>query len=239
MRVVCGEKRKEFTLIELLVVIAIIAILAAMLMPALSQAREKAKSMRCLSNLKQIVTASKMYADNHDGYYLRASNNYLNLTSVCWGNVLKLMNYLPNKHVFRCDSGAAEAQVDDSSFGIGLNYRTFGLNDTSYTKHRKETEISRFKNNSKLVMYMDVPYAVNKYCPGYSGHARSGIFELTGGVNTTTYYTISIRHSNSSNVAFFDGHCGSLRYPEINQKKYWHPITSSGEVIAEGPHGSY
>src|SRR5258708_10436988 len=104
-------KSRGFTLIELLVVIAIIAILAAILFPVFAQARESARSISCLSNMKQMGLALRMYSQDYDetnpNIRLLCSS-LTNCQAACcnqdliWKNVVQ--PYIKNKQIFACPS---------------------------------------------------------------------------------------------------------------------------------------
>ena len=110
------HRRKGFTLIELLVVIAIIAILAAILFPVFAQAREKARAISCISNMKQIGTASMMYTQDYDETLVPVGNRYAHQNDKCFdGNTnfnnnvrawvdweIPLIPYTKNTQIFVC-----------------------------------------------------------------------------------------------------------------------------------------
>ena len=81
-------RRGGFTLIELLVVIAIIAVLAALLLPALSRAKESARSAQCLSQMRQIGLAVRLYTDGHDDEFPRSQHSAFAHGQLPWGRAI-------------------------------------------------------------------------------------------------------------------------------------------------------
>jgi len=109
-------KRKGFTLIELLVVIAIISILAAMLLPSLSRAREQARRTSCKNNLKQLGLALLMYSNDYSGSFPTGGTHLHDMT-LLWS-----MGYARDPNVFECPSASYEAQsiLQGETFGFGI-----------------------------------------------------------------------------------------------------------------------
>jgi prepilin-type N-terminal cleavage/methylation domain-containing protein/prepilin-type processing-associated H-X9-DG protein len=93
-----GSGGNGFTLIELLVVIAIIAILASMLLPALARAKEAAQRIQCVNNLKQLTLATKLYADENNGFFPPRTNNFR------WPTLL--LEYYRNTNLLVCPTDA-------------------------------------------------------------------------------------------------------------------------------------
>jgi prepilin-type N-terminal cleavage/methylation domain len=144
-------KKRAFTLIELLVVIAIIAILAAILFPVFAQAREKARSAACLSNLKQIGTATMMYVqDNDEAFPHRTWNGGAGAcydprtlgvsdapspfcSSLTW--MAQITPYLKNTGVFACVSAPGPSRnfsKVSGSYAVPLQVN-YGINDEIYS----------------------------------------------------------------------------------------------------------
>ena len=103
-----AQRRQRFTLIELLVVIAIIAILAAMLLPALSAARNSAKASACLANLKQIGVAMGMYSDEHEDWICPSRGGFEN-GDIKWYGILAPEDGAPYGISFKNKKGGANS----------------------------------------------------------------------------------------------------------------------------------
>ena len=114
------ESKRAFTLIELLVVIAIIAILAAMLLPALSKAKQRAWTTNCLSNLKQISLGLRMFADDSEDRFPQSGESikwdWIDPNAITNGWMQQIYSYMQSTNVFHCPGNAQLPLNNQSPF---------------------------------------------------------------------------------------------------------------------------
>ncbi len=227
---------RQFTLIELLIVIAIIAILAAMLLPALNKARERARSTECISKIKQLSMSVFSYSDDFNGY-APVSQKYNGLNHV-WSRTLWRAGYAQPK-MFHCPSATTyygaldllKEKFDNDGnnwirgcqYGMNRYFGTNGKGGNSYYYLPVDADV--IYNDLKLFPLRVTRRASETVllADAAVAHGATGIpdvesFGVPFGAVTLSQsktkldncpYMIDSRHSGNANVSFVDGHVNS------------------------------
>jgi len=201
---------RGFTLIELLVVIAIIAILAAILFPVFAQARDKARAIGCLSNLKQAGHAWAMYSQDYD------ETTPPQLTRAGYWYVV-LQSYMKNWSMMMCPSRSDTVCADPNNpftpRCLGYGYNDGFISDTGFGL--SVTEIKDSLGNTLRAGRPLAAITAPADCvafgdtydnPGYSIAMDNILSRLPNGTSSK-----SLRHQQSFNFVFADGHAKSIR----------------------------
>jgi prepilin-type N-terminal cleavage/methylation domain-containing protein/prepilin-type processing-associated H-X9-DG protein len=240
--------RRAFTLIELLVVIAIIALLMAILMPALSRAKEQGKRAACLSNLKQLTLAWIMYADENEGKLVNGATGYSN-SNQQWGDHTNelawvdtrdfstwdvqidgirrgaLYPYVKQDNLYRCPTGRrGQALTYSIMFSLNAVNHTW-IQNVKGAHVKKITEL--YPKAAQRLVFIDEGYMTpDAYAVWY--------------LQECWFDNPPVRHGDGTTVSYADGHVEHWKWKGTDTIEHareyenkgpdtaWKPTTEAG-----------
>lgn len=198
------NRKRNFTLIELLVVIGIIAILAGMLLPALSKAREKGRAAKCINNLKQLGLYITMYANDHNGA-LPPNGNGGTPAASPWAAYLYNGKYIPlnNYNLIRCPTYVPQpADGNNSTVAYGARVRGAAASELERLDRYMKGSLGQAHCNPPSSRVIITDSVEN----GATGKIRPCSFLDTGAtVSTNSNNAVYLRHSGNANTLMGDG----------------------------------